>query len=105
MTYYVNSKVEIHGDGSREKPFKTIQEAADIAVAGDEVIVAPGVYREWVNPKNGGEEGKRIVYKSEVPLGAHITGAEPLTGWTQVKGNVYTARVSNKIFGEYNPYK
>ena len=76
MTYYVNSKVEIHGDGTKEKPFKTIQEAANIAVAGDEVIVAPGVYREWVNPINGGQEGKRIVYKSEVPLGAHITGAE-----------------------------
>ena len=108
MTYYVNSKVEIHGDGTKEKPFKTIQEAANIAVAGDEVIVAPGVYREWVNPINGGQEGKRIVYKSEVPLGAHITGAEVLANWTKfdgdTSGKVYTARVSNKIFGEYNPY-
>ena len=82
MTYYVNSNVENHGNGSKEKPFKTIQEAAEIAVAGDEVIVAPGIYRESVNPKNGGEEGKRIVYKSEVPLGAHITGAEQLSGVT-----------------------
>ncbi len=105
MTYYVNSNVENHGNGSKEKPFKTIQEAAEIAIAGDEVIVAPGVYRESVDPKNGGEEGKRIVYKSEVPLGAHITGAEELKGWQQFKGNVYTARVSNKIFGNYNPYK
>ena len=69
MIYYVNSKVENHGNGSKEKPFKTINEAAQIAVAGDEVIVAPGVYREWVNPVNGGTEDKRIVYKSEVPLG------------------------------------
>ena len=68
MIYYVNSKVENHGNGSKEKPFKTINEAAQIAVAGDEVIVAPGVYREWVNPVNGGTEDKRIVYKSEVPL-------------------------------------
>ena len=73
MIYYVNSKVENHGNGSKENPFKTIQEAADIAVAGDEVIVAPGVYREWVSPKNGGTADKRIVYKYEVPLGAHIT--------------------------------
>ena len=101
MTYYVNSKVEIHGDGSREKPFKTIQEAADIAVAGDEVIVKPGIYREYVNPKNAGEEGKQIVYRSEKPRGAHITGAEVLSGWTKVDGTVYTARVSNKIFGDY----
>ncbi len=105
MIYYVNSNVMQHGDGSQANPFKTIGEAAQIAVAGDEVIVASGVYREWVNPANGGTEDKRIIYKSEVPLGAHITGAEPLTGWKQFKGNVYTARVSNKIFGDYNPYK
>ena len=105
MIYYVNANAEVSGDGSQEKPFKTMSEAACLAVAGDEVVVAPGVYREWVNPKNGGEEGKRIVYRSEVPLGAHITGAEELKGWKQFKGNVYTARVSNKIFGDYNPYK
>ena len=109
MTYYVNARVENHGDGTKEKPFKTIQEAAQIAVAGDEVIVAPGIYRESVNPKNGGTEDKRIVYKSEVPLGAHITGAEVLGDWTKfdgdTSGKVYTARVSNKIFGSYNPYK
>ena len=105
MTYYVDANVVQHGDGSQAKPFKTIGEAAEIAVAGDEVIVASGVYREWVNPANGGTEDKRIIYKSAEPLGAHITGAEPLTGWTQFKGNVYTASVPNKIFGNYNPYK
>ena len=108
MTYYVNAKVEVHGDGTKEKPFKTIQEAAEIAVAGDDIIVAPGIYRERVNPNNGGTEDKRIVYKSEVPLGAHITGAEELKEWTKFEGDasgkVYTARVPNKIFGDYNPY-
>ena len=54
MKYYVDAKVGQTGDGCQEKPFKTIGEAAAIAVAGDEVIVAPGLYREWVNPKNGG---------------------------------------------------
>ena len=107
MKYYVDAKVGQTGDGCQEKPFKTIGEAAALAVAGDEVIVAPGLYREWVNPINGGTEDKRIVYKSEVPLGAHITGAEKLGGWTVYGGvgsKVYTARVSNKIFGDYNPY-
>ncbi len=105
MTFYVDANVMQHGDGTREKPFKTINEAAAIAVAGDEVLVAPGVYRESVNPVNGGTEDKRIVYKSEVPLGAHITGAEELKDWKLYKGNVYTARVSNKLFGKFNPYK
>ncbi len=105
MTYFVNANAKDDGKGTREYPFRKIQQAADIAVAGDEIIVAPGIYREYVNPKNGGTEKNRIVYRSEKPLGAHITGAEKLSGWKKVEGSVYTARVSNKIFGDYNPYK
>ena len=104
MKYYVDAVAAAGGDGSENKPFNKIQNAADIAVAGDEVIVKPGIYRENVNPKNAGEEGKQIIYRSEKPRAAHITGAEELKNWTKVEGSVFTARVSNKIFGDYNPY-
>ena len=77
MTLYVNKAAADGGNGSKEKPFNTIQQAAEIAVAGDEVIVAPGIYREWVNPKNGGAEGKQIVYKSEKPLGNPVSNHLP----------------------------
>ena len=43
-------------------------------------------------------------YRSEKPLGAVITGAEVLTGWTKYEENVWTIRVDNEIFGDYNPY-
>jgi len=92
------------GDGSKERPFPTINEAAQIAQPGDEVIVGTGVYREYVNPRNAGTPDARITYRSEVPLGAVITGAEELTGWTKHSDKVWTASVDNKIFGNYNPY-
>lgn len=56
MIYYVdkNSRKR-YENGSEEWPFHTIQQAADIAQAGDTVLVAPGIYREYVDPQNGGD--------------------------------------------------
>ena len=104
MIYYVNCNASRDGNGSKEMPFRHINDAAKVALPGDEVIVAPGIYREYVNPLNAGTEENRIVYRSEQPLGAVITGAEVLTGWTKYKGDVWTTRVDNGIFGAYNPY-
>ena len=53
-------------------------DAARIARPGDEVIVAPGIYRESVDPIFAGEADARIVYRSQEPLGALITGAEEI---------------------------
>ena len=104
MAYYVNCNASRDGNGSKEMPFRHINDAAKIALPGDEIIVAPGIYREYVNPLNAGTEENRIVYRSEQPLGAVITGAEVLTDWTHYEGNVWTARVDNGVFGAYNPY-
>ena len=104
MKYYVDSKAMPGGDGSERYPFRTIQRAADLALPGDEVLVAPGVYRESVNPKHAGTREKRITYRSLQKGQAVITGAEALSGWRPVKGNVWTARVDHAVFGQYNPY-
>ncbi len=104
MKIYVDVNTEHDGNGTKQSPFRSINEAAGIAEAGDEVIVAPGIYREYVDPVNPGTEDHRIIYKSEYPFGAVITGAEKLTGWTRYKGNVWTAKVKNSVFGAYNPY-
>ncbi len=104
MELYVNVNAPFDGNGTKERPFRRIGEAAATALPGDEVIVAPGVYREYVDPVHAGTEDARIVYRSEKPLGAVITGAEKLKSWTRHQGNVWTARVKNSIFGSYNPY-
>jgi len=106
MELYVDIKaLNNSGDGTREKPFRTISEAAAIAMPGDTVHVAPGVYREYVSPKNGGTEDARITYVSDEPLGATITGAERITNWEQYEGGIWVAKVDNSIFDpDYNPY-
>ena len=104
MIYYVSASASKDGDGSKNMPFKHIDDAARIAKPGDEVIVAPGIYREHVVPRHAGTDDRRIVYRSEKPLAAVITGAEEMKGWKKYKGDVWTARVNNGVFGSYNPY-
>ena len=104
MLYYVSAAAPKEGNGSKATPFRRINDAAKIARPGDEIIVAPGVYREYVNPQNAGTEENRIVYRSETPLGAVITGAETLTGWKPYQGTVWVNRVDNGVFASYNPY-
>ena len=104
MILYVNANAGRDGNGSEQMPFRHINDAAQVAVAGDEILVAPGIYREKVTPRNSGREDARILYRSQVPLGAVITGAEILTGWTRHEGGVWVNRVNNSVFGSYNPY-
>lgn len=103
MKLYV-SKESRGGDGTKEYPLASLARAAAIAGPGDEVIVAPGIYREYVNPACAGTPEKRITYRSEVKYGAVITGAEEVKNWERYKGSVWTARIPNGIFGTYNPY-
>ncbi len=104
MIYYVNASAAAPGDGTKENPFSTIQSAADLALPGDEVIVLPGIYREDVSPKHAGRPDARITYRSSSPLAAVITGAMPVGNWTSEGGGVWTVRVSNTVFGDFNPY-
>ena len=104
MQIYVNVQAPKDGNGSKESPFRHINEAAQIAQPGDEVLVAPGIYREYVDPRNAGREDARIVYRSVEPLGAVITGAEEAHGWKRLESGVWMLRIRSSAFGNYNPY-
>ena len=103
MKWYVNQSASCQGNGSEARPFTRIQDAASLALPGDEILVAPGIYREYVDPKIAGKEDARITYRSTQKRGAVITGAEELSGWER-DGNLWTTSVDNSIFGSYNPY-
>ncbi len=104
MTIYVNANAKRDGNGTQNAPFRKINDAAKIARPGDEVLVAPGVYREYVDPVNAGLEDAPIVYRSTEPLGAEITGGEVIKDWKHYEGNVWVCRIPNSTFGDFNPY-
>lgn len=104
MIYYVNAKAETPGKGTKDSPFLTIQEAADIAMPGDEVVVYPGIYREAVNPIHGGTPDARITYRSVEKGAAVITGAEVIKGWEKIDKTLWKVSVPNSMFTDRNPY-
>ena len=48
MFYFVSQKSNVSGDGTKERPFRTIGEAANLAMPGDTVVIGGGIYREWI---------------------------------------------------------
>ncbi len=104
MEYYVNQNAALFGEGSKELPFLTINEAAAVAKPGDVVIVLPGIYREHVNPVHSGKKSERIIYRAAKRRQTIISGAEIVEGWKRVSGSIWEARVPNSLFTKWNPY-
>lgn len=92
--------------GSESRPFRTIQRASDLAIAGDTITVHAGIYREHVSPCRGGaSDGERIVYQAAPGEKVVISGAEEITEWKLVQESVYKAVIPNSFFGDFNPYR
>ena len=104
MKIYVNCNQPFPGMGTKACPFSTIQQAADAAMPGDEVLVAPGIYREDVHPLRGGSEENRIIYCAEVPGQSVITGAEVLSQWEECGCGIWKTVIPNDVLGEDNPF-
>lgn len=82
------------GDGSLEAPWKTIQKAANVAVAGDTVRIRGGTYREEVTPSNNGTAESPIVFRPYLDETVVISGCDRLTGWTDIGGGVWEAEMN-----------
>lgn len=92
-------------DGSRDRPLRTINRAAERAQAGDTVVVHEGVYREWVRPRNGGlSDSRRITYQAATGEHVVIKGSEQVTGWEPAEGGTWKVSVPNTLFGSFNPF-
>ncbi len=105
ITYHVAKNGSDLNDGTNKCPFRTIQKAADMAVAGDTVIVHKGVYREWVKPRYGGlGDDCRITYMAAPDEHVIIKGSEEIKGWENIEGTVWKTEIDNEFFGEYNPF-
>ncbi|MDF1515624.1 MAG: right-handed parallel beta-helix repeat-containing protein, partial [Anaerolineae bacterium] len=69
-TYYV-SQHHLHASddnpGTREKPFLTINHAAQVLQANERVVVKSGIYREMIEPANGGSDLEHMISYEAAP--------------------------------------
>ncbi len=102
---HVAPKGDDGNPGTENKPFRTIQRAADVARPGDTITVHEGIYRERIDPPRGGaSDEKRIIYQAAAGAKAVITGAEPVKGWTKVSNDTWKVILPNTFFGDFNPF-
>jgi len=100
--YYVSETGSDNNPGTFNKPFRTIQKAADLAQAGDTIYIREGTYREGdIRPKSDGAADKPITFTAYTNEDAVISGAEVITGWTKHNNQVYKAKM-NWDLGEGN---
>ncbi len=85
VRYYVSTGGSDTNAGTSDSPFKTIQRAADVAGAGDTVIVRPGIYTggaRIVSLSRSGAPSRAITFRSEHRWGAVLDGrGESLEAW------------------------
>ena len=98
IVLYVDDDASAGGDGSKSRPFKTIQEGVNHATAGTQVLVADGVYREAVSFPASGAAGNWIQVKAQGSA-AILDGSQTLSGdiWTSYKKDVWFTRITQTI--------
>jgi parallel beta-helix repeat protein len=63
--YYVSTEGNDAHPGTKALPFQSIGQAANVAKAGDVVLIQAGIYYEDVRPLHSGEPDKYITYQNE----------------------------------------
>jgi hypothetical protein len=77
--------------GTKAKPFRTIQRAAEVMRPGDTCSIRGGTYGETVTPAASGREGAPITFQAYDGETVVVTGADPVTAWTRHQGDIWKA--------------
>ena len=89
-TYYVDGQAknaDDNGPGTKERPFRSINRAAQVLQPGERVVIAEGVYRECVRPARGGTGPESMVSYEAAP-GAKVVvkGSAVVKDWRPSEG-------------------
>lgn len=104
--YHVGTHGDDRNAGTAQSPFRTVNQAAQVAQAGDVVTIGAGTYRESVFVRNAGTSARPIVFQAAergtvvLTGGAHNFVPAGYHGGVQQDGAVYVT-VRGLIFRDY----
>ena len=81
-----NPQASDDGEGTKEKPFRTIKRGLKATYPGDVLHICAGTYREGIYPR-AGENGNPVTVEGEE--GTIIMGSEPLPGWERKADGIW----------------
>jgi parallel beta-helix repeat protein len=91
LEYYVATSGSDCSRGTKASPWRTLEKAANTAVAGDVVFVKAGIYKGPLRPKNSGTRENYITFKAFASDEVIIEGGYEVTKWSVYDGNIYSA--------------
>ncbi len=104
MQYYVSPDGADSNPGTKSKPFATLGKVGQVLDAGDTCWLREGVYREVLRPGKSGKAGAEITIAAYPGERAVIHAADPICGWENTGGGLYTASMpwslgdANQVF-------
>ena len=100
--YHVSQGISAndHNQGTEQRPFRTIQKAAEVAEAGDTVIIHEGIYNEIVTPKNDGTPSKPIIFKAAEGEEVSVSTMKEISGFVKYNDKLYCIDIPENI-GKY----
>jgi len=89
--------------GSRERPFATLQFAADRALPGDRILMQPGIYMTPTTLTRGGAEGAPITIEAEKPGTVAFDGLHKLHTLLLLKNapHVHLRNLEFRWYGQF----
>lgn len=96
--------------GTENKPFRTINAAAQQAQPGDTILVHAGIYRERVIPPRSGNPDQPIVYEAApgetvVLRGSEVWSATPVSADASTTSSAYwEGPLPQKLFPDPDPF-
>ncbi|RPH99586.1 MAG: DUF1565 domain-containing protein, partial [Calditrichaeota bacterium] len=89
--YVVSTFGDDANPGTLAQPFKTIQKAATVMIAGDVCMIRSGTYRETITPSNSGTKTAPLTFKNYADELVIITGLDVVVGWQKDDDTVWKA--------------